>query len=145
VGPRGEEACVCDTAVVAGLEVIFTLLELKLKNPKGVYMARGNHEDEVGARQPGLRGRARAGCGCVCARGCLLLCSRAVPCVVAQTVNKEDFGGTFDLELREKYPNVPYHRLRKVRPRLSLAPVRRRRRRLPFTSACDPLVRDPRG
>ncbi len=36
------------SAMPSGIEVIFTLLELKVKNPQGVFMARGNHEDEVG-------------------------------------------------------------------------------------------------
>lgn len=55
-----------------GAEVIFTLLELKLKNPTNVVMSRGNHEDEE--------------------------------------VNKPNFGGTFDRELKAKFGDVPEHR-----------------------------------
>jgi hypothetical protein len=40
----------CVPACTAGVEVIFTLLELKIQNPDSVFMSRGNHEDEVCCR-----------------------------------------------------------------------------------------------
>ena len=88
--------------------MIFTLLELKLKNPEAVFMSRGNHEDEVGPtasvlyvytqwgvvawwyqQQDALRGRVRR-------------------VFRLQNVNKAGFRGTFDNELQAKYPDVPY-------------------------------------
>jgi hypothetical protein len=96
-------------ARVAGIEVIFTLLELKLKNPDNVFMARGNHEDEVGTRAA-LAFRARP--------------TRFNSCRAAsQAVNKADFGGTFDDELRSKYADEPAESLRMVYRMYDLLPL----------------------